>query len=152
MTRLSLPHPASQRCLSAIWNRNSAIASDGWKNGGSPLTSLRALQCSLLAGASKNPDQCYSSGSLSYESMQSIIWEWSLIHGWLGRFTSTRLGKKAVQRLLGPLLHRRNGLSIQNGVLLYKQLIRPMMDYGERPDWAVWTFAARSHARKLQVI
>ena len=36
--------------------------------------------------------------------------------------------KKAAQRLgtLGPLLNRRSGLSIRNGVLLYKQLIRPM--------------------------
>ena len=39
--------------------------------------------------------------------------------------------KKAAQRLglLSSLLHRRSGLSIRNGVLLYKQLIRPMMDY-----------------------
>jgi hypothetical protein len=39
--------------------------------------------------------------------------------------------KKASQRLgvLGPLLNRRSGLSIRNGVLLYIQLIRPMMDY-----------------------
>ena len=36
--------------------------------------------------------------------------------------------KKAAQRLgvLGPLLHRRSGLSIRNGVLLYKQIIHPM--------------------------
>jgi hypothetical protein len=58
--------------------------------------------------------------------------------------------KKAVQRMgvLGPHLHRRSGLSIRNGVLLYKQLVRPMMDYG----CPVWRFAARSHVRKLQVI
>jgi hypothetical protein len=39
--------------------------------------------------------------------------------------------KKASQRLgvLGPLLNRRSGLSIRNGVLLFRQLIRPMMDY-----------------------
>ena len=39
--------------------------------------------------------------------------------------------KKAVQRLgaLGPLLNRRSGLSTRNGVPLYKQRIRPMMDY-----------------------
>jgi hypothetical protein len=38
--------------------------------------------------------------------------------------------KKAAQRLrvLRPLLNRRSGLSIRNGVLLYKQIIRPMMD------------------------
>jgi hypothetical protein len=39
--------------------------------------------------------------------------------------------KKASQRLgvLGRLLNRRSGLSIRNGVLLFRQLIRPMMDY-----------------------
>jgi hypothetical protein len=57
--------------------------------------------------------------------------------------------KKAAQRMgvLGPLLHRRSGLSIRNGVLLYKQLIRPTMDYG----CPVWRSAARSRVRKLQV-
>jgi len=40
--------------------------------------------------------------------------------------------KKATQRL-GPLLNR-SGLSIKNGVLLYKQLIRLMMDYA-CPIW-----------------
>jgi hypothetical protein len=40
-------------------------------------------------------------------------------------------GKKAAQRLgvLGPLLNRRIGLFVRNGVLLNKQLIRPLMDY-----------------------
>jgi hypothetical protein len=58
--------------------------------------------------------------------------------------------KKAVQRLgiLGPLLNRRSGLSIRNGVLLYKQLIRPMMDYA----CPVWRFAPRSYIKKLQVV
>jgi hypothetical protein len=39
--------------------------------------------------------------------------------------------KRAAQRLgmLGPLLNTRSVLSVRNGVLLYKQLIRPMMDY-----------------------
>jgi len=39
--------------------------------------------------------------------------------------------KRAAQRMgmLGPLLNRKSDLSIRNGVLLYKQLIRPMMDY-----------------------
>jgi len=39
--------------------------------------------------------------------------------------------KKAAQRLgvLGSVLNRRSSLSIRNGVLLYKQFFRPMMDY-----------------------
>jgi len=38
--------------------------------------------------------------------------------------------KKTAQRMgmLGPLLNRKSDLSIRNGVLVYKQLIRPMMD------------------------
>jgi len=58
--------------------------------------------------------------------------------------------KKEAQRLgtVGPLLHRRSGLSIRNGVLLYKQLIRPMMDNA----CPVWRSAARSHIKKLQVL
>ena len=30
--------------------------------------------------------------------------------------------------MLGPFLNRKSDLSVTNGVLLYKQLIRPMMD------------------------
>ena len=58
--------------------------------------------------------------------------------------------KKAAERLgtLRPLLNRRSGLSIRNGVLLYKQLIRPMKDYA----CPVWRSAARSHTKKLQVL
>jgi hypothetical protein len=58
--------------------------------------------------------------------------------------------KKAVQRLglLSSLLHRRIGLFIRNGVQLYKQLMRPMMDYA----CPIWRSAACSHLRKLQVI
>jgi hypothetical protein len=58
--------------------------------------------------------------------------------------------KRAAQRLdtLGPLLNRKSDLSVRNGVLLYKQLIRPMMDYA----CPAWRSAARCHVRKLQVL
>jgi hypothetical protein len=58
--------------------------------------------------------------------------------------------KKASQRLgvLGSLLNRRSVLSIRNGVLLYKQLIRPMMDYA----CPVWRCAARSYVKQLQAL
>jgi hypothetical protein len=61
-----------------------------------------------------------------------------------------QVGKKAAQRLgvLSPLLNRRSGLSVKIDVLLYKQLIRPMMDYA----CPIWRSAARSHVRKLQVL
>jgi pyruvate-formate lyase-activating enzyme len=43
---------------------------------------------------------------------------------------SNQLGRNATQRfgVLDLLLNRRSGLSIRNGVLLYKQLIRPVKD------------------------
>jgi hypothetical protein len=50
--------------------------------------------------------------------------------------------------MLGPLLNRRSGLSVRNGVLLYKQLIRHMMDYA----CPIWRSAASSHIKKLQVL
>jgi len=50
--------------------------------------------------------------------------------------------------MLGPLLKRRNDLSVRNGVLLYKQLNRPLMDYA----CPAWRSAARSHVRRLQVL
>jgi hypothetical protein len=58
--------------------------------------------------------------------------------------------KKAAQRLglLSSLLQRISGLSIRNGVLLYKQLIRPMMDYA----CPISRSASCSHLRKLQVL
>jgi 4-amino-4-deoxy-L-arabinose transferase-like glycosyltransferase len=50
--------------------------------------------------------------------------------------------------MLGPLLNRKSDLSVRNGVLLYKQLICPMMDYA----CPAWSSAARSHVRRLQVL
>ena len=58
--------------------------------------------------------------------------------------------RKASQRLgiLSPLLNKRSGLSIRNGLMLYRQLIRPMMDYA----CPVWRHAANSHIKRLQVL
>jgi len=60
------------------------------------------------------------------------------------------VSRRTAQRmdLLGPLLNRRSDLSIRNGVLLYKQLIRPLMDYA----CPAWRSAARTHVRRLQVL
>jgi len=58
--------------------------------------------------------------------------------------------KKTAQRMgmLGPFLNSKSDLSIRNGVLLYKQLIRPMMDYA----CTAWRSAARSQVRRLHVL
>jgi hypothetical protein len=58
--------------------------------------------------------------------------------------------KKTTQRMgmLGPLLNRKSDLSVRNGVLLYKQLIHPVMDYA----CPAWMSAARTHVWRLQVL
>jgi hypothetical protein len=50
--------------------------------------------------------------------------------------------------MLGPLPNRKSDLSFKKGALLYKQIIRPMMDYA----CPAWRSAARSHVRRLQVL
>jgi len=50
--------------------------------------------------------------------------------------------------MLVPLLNRKSDISVRNGVLLYKQLIRPMMDYA----CPAWRSAARTHIRRLKVL
>ena len=69
-------------------------------------------------------------------------------HNWSPHNDHVR--KKTAQRMgmLGPLLNRQSEFSVRNGVLLYKKLIHPMMDYA----CAAWRSAARSHVRRLQVL
>jgi hypothetical protein len=61
-----------------------------------------------------------------------------------------QLRKKTAQRLdmLSLLLNKRSDLSIRTGVLLYKQLIHPMMNYA----CPAWRSAACTHIRRLQVL
>jgi len=56
----------------------------------------------------------------------------------------------AKDRYAGSPPDRKSDLSVRNGVLLYNQLIRPMMDYA-CPAWRSRS-AARSHVRRLQVL
>jgi hypothetical protein len=49
--------------------------------------------------------------------------------------------------MLGHLMNRKSDFSTRNGVLLYKQFIRPMMDYA----CPVWRSTARTHVRRMQV-
>jgi hypothetical protein len=50
--------------------------------------------------------------------------------------------------MLDPLLDSKSDLSVRNEVLLYKQIIRPMMDYA----CPACRSAARTHVRRLQVL
>jgi hypothetical protein len=58
------------------------------------------------------------------------------------RLTAQRMG------LLSPLLNRRCDLYIWNGVLVYMQLVRSLMDY----PCPAWSSAARTQVRSLQVL
>jgi hypothetical protein len=48
--------------------------------------------------------------------------------------------------MLVPLLNKKSDLSVRN--YIYKQLIRPMVDYA----CPAWRSAARSHIRRLQML
>jgi hypothetical protein len=79
---------------------------------------------------------CY----LGFTLYSRLIWLPNIIQ--VGQKISQGLG------LLGPLLNRRSGLSIRNGVLLYKQLILPMMDH----ICTKWRSATRIQVRARQVL
>jgi hypothetical protein len=125
--------------------------SGGWENGGSVSASRKAPRCFSLrpVSASRHPDRFFFSGSKSTGSKSPFLWEnLDTRLTWSTRVNQVR--KKAAQRMgvLALLLNRSSGISIRTGVLLYKQLIRPMMDY----TCSMWTSAARTHVRKLQVL
>jgi hypothetical protein len=50
--------------------------------------------------------------------------------------------------MLASLLNRKSDLFVRNGVLLYKQLMCPMVNYA----CPAWRSAARTHDRRLQVL
>jgi hypothetical protein len=50
--------------------------------------------------------------------------------------------------MLDPLLNRKSDSSVMNGVLLYKPLICPILDYACLP----WSSAARTNVRRLHVL
>ena len=98
----------------------------------------------------QKPQPVHPFGDLSYGSMQPAIGRVTLDTRLTMSSHNDQVRKKAAQRLgvLGPLLRRRNVFSIKSGGLFYKQVIRPMMDYG----CPIWRSAARFHVRKLQVL
>jgi len=67
---------------------------------------------------------------------------------WSPHIDPVRRKTSQMMGMLVPLLNRRSDLSVRNGVLLYKQLIRPLMDYA----CLAWRSDARSHVRRLQVL
>jgi hypothetical protein len=87
------------------------------------------------------PIKCVDTARYLGVTLNSPLTWWSHI---------VQVRKRATQRLgvLGCLVNRRSGLSIRNGVLLYKQLIRPMMDYA----YPIWECSALSYVEQLQAL
>jgi hypothetical protein len=83
-------------------------------------------------------------------SKQHGILGWPLVHSLPGWYTPTRYERRQLSDWVGmlDLLNRRSCVSITNGVLLYKQLICPVVDY----SCLIWTSAACSHVRKLHML
>jgi hypothetical protein len=113
--------------------------------------SQRVPRCSLQrpVGATPNPIQYNCLGSQSIGLTEPVFW--GLTHDTQQTCSPSvdQARKKADQRLgvLGPILDRRGGLSIRNRVLLYKQLIWPMMDL-----FPIRRSGACTHVRRPQVL
>ena len=67
---------------------------------------------------------------------------------WSPRIAQVRKNAAIKMAVSGTLLYSGSSLSVRNGVLLYKQLIRLMMDY----ECPIWRFAASTHVGRLQVL
>ena len=67
---------------------------------------------------------------------------------WKPRIDQVRWNASQRLGVLSPLLNRWSSLSIGNGVLLYKQLIWPIMENYS----PVWRYVAPNHIKSLQVI
>jgi len=67
---------------------------------------------------------------------------------WSSHIDQVRMRTAQRMGMLGPLLNRKSDLSVGNRVLLYKQLIRPMMDCA----CPAWRSASCSHVQRLQVL
>ena len=65
---------------------------------------------------------------------------------WSPHIDQVRKRTALMMGMLDPLLNRKSDLSVRNGVLLFKQLIRPMIDHA----CSAWRSAVRTHVRRLQ--
>jgi hypothetical protein len=100
-------------------------------------------------GASPNTDRSNSSGSQSNGSIPPVILGWPSINSSPGRHISIRRERNRLTGWEHWVLSEREVTSPSGkACCLYKQLIRPMMDYA----CPVWRSAARSHIKKLQVM
>jgi hypothetical protein len=129
-------HSANHRCSSVIWILISADLSSARGTRGLLSTSLRVSRCSLLRlrDASKGPDQSTFSERQCSGSNSTSSWghPWYTADLYSTRQPGWKEGSSRTGRAWPSL--------IGNGVLLYKQLIRPMMDCA----CPIWRSAARS--------
>lgn len=72
-----------------------------------------------------------------------VTWDTQLT--WSNHINQVRRKATQIFCVLGPILSMRSGLSIRDGVLLYKQIICTVMDYA----CLIWRSVACTHLRKL---
>ena len=143
--RRGIPSAQALRCLPNTWRHVTDVQQ--WLREWRLAINVSKNMAMLFAEADRRipktrPVQLL--GSQSIGLIPSVIWRWPSIHGFY-LVDSYHLVEKESGALL---LNRRSGLSTRNGVLLYKQLIRPMMDY----SCPVWRSASHCHIRKMAVL
>jgi hypothetical protein len=134
------------------WSRSSTTFNGGSVNEKLPLMFPRAPQSSsrMPDGAAFNPYLLHSSRNQSNGSTEFFIRGVALDARLTRSFHIAQMRKRTAQRMgmLGNLPNWTSDICIRNGVLIYNQRIRPMMDYA----CLAWRSAERSHVRRLQVL
>jgi len=99
-------------------------------------------------GASCSPDQQQFRGNNFVDKTRYL--EVTLDTRLTLSLRTLQVRKRTTQRMgvLGPLVNRKSDLSVGNGVLLNKQLIRLMIDYA----CPAWRPASRTDVRRVQVL
>ena len=105
--------------------------------------SLRAARSS-----SRVPDGASSSPFQWVDTTRYLRVTLDKRHAWAPRMDPVRKEIAQTMGMLDPLLNRKSDFSVRKGVLLYKQIICPMMDYAS----PAWRSPARIHVRVLQVL
>ena len=98
-----------------------------------PTKSSWNLVISCFVSWKLNPTKCLRDFLLQTSRLLSKRWEIKRLRDW---------------ELWGSLLNNRNGLSVKNMALLYKQLFRSVTDYA----CPIWRSAALTPVRKLLVL
>jgi len=152
MTRQAWPRPASRRCSSVTWSTTSSDL-QRWLSELKIAINISKSSAMIFASAGRRfiqPRPITLFGEpIQWVETTPFLWvtlDKRLI--WSPHIVQVRKKTAQMMGLLGPHLNRKSDLSVRNGVLLYMQLFRPMMD-NECP---ARRSAARTHVRRLQIL